>query len=175
MKRRKPQPTWEDIASFYAGRPIKISEDKRGPMNATTGLPESGNVLLGKSLLSGLADFRKQWDLAERSRGRARQDALQRALTYGVNPLATLIHEAIHNRHFESGPSAGAEPQAMALGAELIPDLMQRFFGVRLGSPLSRKWGKAAKGRGEYKSAYDLAEFDGWNPILFAPIPTRRD
>lgn len=181
-RRQQSVPNWAQIAAFYAGRPIKLSEDTRGPLSATTGVPMSGEVRLGKGLLKGLEDFFEQWNIAKHSKGQARKDALQRAIVYGVNPLSVLVHESIHNREFSApdpnnpyftpylesnqrGPlgfyGAGNEPQAQALGAELIPDLMQRFFGVKIGSPLSKRFERAAKSRGEYQGAYRVGAANG--------------
>lgn len=169
--RKNPPPTWAQIASFYAGSPQTFSEDTRGPLSGTTGAPVSGNVRLGKGLMQGLADFLKQLPAARRGD----KNAMQRAAILGTNPLAVLIHESIHNRNFAEGMGdqwftpwlddkqqnpgtgfygPGNEAQAAALGAELLPDLLNRFFGIGLNSPLSKRMAKLAKQRGEYTGAY---------------------
>ena len=156
----QPKPfDWARIASFYAGRPVTLGVDERGPLQASTGVPQSGKILLGKQLRSGLDEWLNQWRAAKTPKQRAGLAAL------GANPLAVLIHEAMHNRKFtedyfaDSDPNtgfrnAGNESQAAALGAELIPDMMQRFFGVKMNSPVSKAYGKAARSRAEYDLAY---------------------
>lgn len=161
---------WARIASFYSGSPQKLSEDKRGPLGGTTGLPMSGEIRLGSGLLQGLKDFERYIGAAKRGD----KSAASRADVLGTNALSVLLHESMHNRDFSGakemggqgwylpaesqGPmgfyGSGNEVQAAALGAELIPDMLNRFFGIPLDSPLSKRIAKTAKHRGEYQSAY---------------------
>lgn len=162
MKNRpRPVPSWQAIASFYAGRPVTIGVDDRGPLQAGTGAAESGNIFLGSGIQRNLADFLKQWRLAKTDKQRAGLAAL------GMNGLPVLLHEAMHNHHFDTSggmPDAWDENQARALGSELIPDLMQRFFGVPIDSPVGRAFLKAARARSEYQQVYN-------NP--YQPPPVR--
>lgn len=153
MYHAPPPPNWQAIASFYAGRPVTISTDPRGPMQAGTGLPESGEIHLGSGLQRNLTDFTRAWLAAKTDRQRMGLAAL------AANILPTLLHEAMHNRHFDPATGlkdAGNEQQAIALGAELVPDMMQRFLGVKIGSPVSRAYERAMKNRGEYIGAYAI-------------------
>jgi hypothetical protein len=82
-------------------------------------------------------------------------------MVLGMPGISTLIHEAIHNRDFAAGMpgstefftpylddedvnpntgfhGAGNEIQAHDLGLRLVPDMLQRFFGI----PMDSKWGK---------------------------------
>lgn len=133
-------PPWQEIAAFYAGRPINRLEFRDMPGLGTTGLPESGDIFMNRQAEKSLGDFLRYRN--DRARGPV----------MGVLGLATLIHEAIHNRKMEKvfGKPASDEIQAGALGTELIPDLLQRFFGIPIGSPLSRRYEKAAKGLSSY-------------------------
>jgi hypothetical protein len=160
-KRKQQVPSWEQIASFYAGRPIKLSFVDDAAYGRTGG---DGNVTLNRFAEQKLKDF-------------LRNPRDKQTGPFNVLGLATLIHESIHNREFAKGMpgstesftpyldenevnantgfrGAGNESQAMALGSELIPDLLQRFFGIKIGSPLSRKYEKSAKNLSSYVGAY---------------------
>lgn len=145
----KQQTDWNAIASFYAGRPVTVDfpETKWGAdwgSGGWGGSARGNQVILGPFQKSMLSQF-----LSRGPRGPAGPGS--------VAGLATLIHEAIHLRDFD--PRSGFkhnsdENQAGALGSELIPDLLQRFFGIPIGSPLSRKYEAAAKRLGNYQTAY---------------------
>ena len=158
-----PPPNWQNIASFYAGRPVTIGVDQRGPYQAGTGAAESGNIFLGSGHQKNLQAFVQAWMKAKTDQQRMGLAA------QGANILPVLLHEAMHNRNFSGTglPSAWNEQQAVALGSELIPDMLQRFFGVKIGSPVSDAFAKAAKARGEYQGAYAINRLNGTPPILF--------
>jgi hypothetical protein len=161
VARGQAQPSWEEISSFYAGRPITFNWDPARTGGGSTA--QNGLVNLpasNRGELDALAAV-----LRNPKKGRAGQNAFHEAGVKGVDALAVLIHEAIHNRDFGGGPysdnqnpsgfyGAGNEAQAGALGAELIPDLLKRFFGVGLDDPRSKQLAKWAKNRGEYTAAY---------------------
>lgn len=135
-------PTWEEIASFYAGRPIAPIEYRDNIGGAGRTLAGSGRIELTPAIGKQLSDF-----LANPRKNPGFN-------SYG---LATLIHEALHNRAPQPGTGFsdwGDENQANALGSELIPDLLQRFFGIPINSPLSRQYLKSAKNLSNYLGAY---------------------
>ena len=157
--KKTPTPTWEAIAGFYAGRPIAFNwqADRVAGANTT----QDGRVNMPANFKDKLAD------LVKAMQGHDKQAKL-RASVLDIDALSVLLHEAIHNRSF-GGMSpmgeamtptgfkqAGNEPQAQALGAELVPDLLQRFFGVKIGSPMSKRFAHNAKTRGEYDAAYRM-------------------
>lgn len=127
MTKRSPlQPDWNKIAAFYAGRPIdSITYDWTNTMG-TTGSPESGYIRLNPQVKTSLEALAKY---GPRS---------QQGMVMGALGLSTLIHEALHNRRNQGDFSNYNEIMEGDLGWRLIPDAMQRFFGVKLDS----KWGK---------------------------------
>ncbi len=154
---KPPTLPWvQKAAAFYGGgTPVTFSVDPRGPFNATAGVAGSGQVALGQSLWESLAAFDKHVKAAKRGN----KDAAQNAAVLGANGLSVLLHELVHSRPDGSNQGTGFrgwadEKQAAALGAELVPDLLQRFFGIKIGSPLSRKIAHAAKTRSEYSTVY---------------------
>lgn len=156
MAQRRPQFSPEilnQIASFYAGRPMTVAfpDTKYG---AAWGSGGWGGTTRGSEVILG--PFQKkmlQQMMSPPPKGQPRY-------SYGhgtMAGLAVLIHEAIHAR--EPQPGTGFrdwsnESQANALGSELVPDALQRFFGIKIGSPLSRKLEKEAKGLSGYLGAY---------------------
>jgi hypothetical protein len=76
----------------------------------------------------------------------------------GIEALGTLIHEALHTRGNGEGqgvrdPSTGLygpgdEWQAHQLGYSLVPDAMQRYFGIDPDSPVGQFYQQLAQGRG---------------------------
>lgn len=140
--------TWEAIASFYAGKPVSFDWDSKRT---------AGGATYGDGRISLAAPFRERLDALASALRSGKKADIQRQSVLGVDPLAVLLHEAMHNRDdlLEGfGRSKRDEKQAAALGAELVPDLLQRFFGIPINSPLSRMFEKSAKGRGEYQGAY---------------------
>lgn len=141
------------IASFYAGKPVKVYFPAKKPGTPGTdsgwgtggwgGTVWEGNVALGPLQKQMFNDFL----------GNIRS---QRGVA-NVAGLATLLHEAIHLRNFD--PRTGFressnESQANALGSELVADALQRFFGIKVGSPLSDRYMKAARNLSGYQGAY---------------------
>jgi hypothetical protein len=59
-------------------------------------------------------------------------------MVLGSLGLSTLIHEALHNRQARGDFSPTDEMMENDLGVRLVPDLLQRFFGV----PIDSAWGK---------------------------------
>lgn len=132
MHKRKPPkpPTWEEIARFYSqGNMVgPIQYDWENSMG-TTGLPGSGTINLNPKAKQSLDDFLRY---GPRS---------QQGMVLGSLGLSTLIHEALHNRQNPApGLSNRDEIVQNDLGVRLIPDLLQRFFGVKMDSPWGRKY-----------------------------------
>lgn len=129
------QVKWEDIASFYSGGNMKTPiEYTWTNSNGTTGLHESGNINLNPALQKHRDMFLDQWF------GKKKDFATRRgAVINGMPFLTTLIHEALHNRANSKDLDFGAEVAPTDLGVRLIPDLMQRFFGVKMDSKLGKE------------------------------------
>lgn len=132
-KKRKPRPKTytipplEQIAEFYSGGNMKgpITFDYTNSMG-TTGMPGSGQIRLNPSLKQG-------FDMLRRYGPRSQQGMVGGALA-----LSTLIHEALHNRANTPDLRFDEEIAPTDLGWRLIPDAMQRFFGV----PIESEWGQ---------------------------------
>jgi hypothetical protein len=150
------EPNWNAIATFYAGRPVKVNfgtpkggKDEwelpgMGFKGQSLGTVFQGNVWLNPKLRAQFDDWQKN---AKDPR---------RGPVAGAQALATLLHESVHLRDNEA---TGAKPwydekQAGALGSELMPDLLQRFFGIKINSKLNKKYMKAAKSLASYQSSY---------------------
>lgn len=131
---QKPQPpTWEDVAAFYSGG------NQRGPITydytntlGTTGFPGSGSIRLNPSLEASRDAFL-------RGIGAKKYGDRRGAVILGMPFLSTLIHEALHNRANTPDLDFGAEAAPTDLGTRLVPDLLQRFFGVRMDSRLGKE------------------------------------
>ena len=155
MRSKRNTVDWANIASFYAGRPVTVGPgDTGGAWGRTSGVQGPGEIFLSPQIQKVLQDF--QGFTKDPIRG-----------PNSVLGPATLIHEAIHNRKFPGfdqwgnkvGPGSGFMPsdneiQANALGPELVADLLQRFFGIPMGSDLSNRYMKAARGLSQYRAAY---------------------
>lgn len=153
-------PWVQKVAAFYSGNNpyLRLGVDDRGPMGATAGIAGSGDIRLGSGIWDSLANFDKYVKKAKKGD----KNAAQMAAVLGANGLAVLLHEATHSR---TQPVQGLqgwenERQAAALGAELVPDLLQRFFGIPIGSPLSKKIAHSAKTRSEYATVYPDDKYD---------------
>lgn len=135
-------PSWEQIASFYAGRPMSLSYDLgNGLMGGTYG---NGQMQLSPTIKGFLDNFLKY------------QKDADKGPVLGTLGLTTLLHEAIHNR--QGMPGAGLlnatdEQQAPYFGAELLGDMLPRFFGIGRGSSLWEKYMFAARNNPYYKAA----------------------
>ena len=131
MRQTKPSPLhpdWNAIAAFYAGRPISsIKYDWTNTMG-TTGFPESGYIRLNPQVQTSLEALAKY---GPRS---------QRGMVAGALGLSVLIHESLHNRANSQGFDNSNEIMEGDLGWRLIPDAIQRFFGVKMDSPWGKKW-----------------------------------
>ena len=154
--RKNAEPNWEAIASFYAGRPITIQWGLQGKQGTRDF--NAGKIFLSADIRKSLDDFVKYGPKDPRS------------AVLGFRGLAGLIHESIHDRHFNDPTtdifqqnvrnpntgfySASNEPQAMALGSELIPDMLQRFFGIKIGSKVGKRYEKAIQSFYEHQAAY---------------------
>jgi len=130
------------MASFYAGKPVTVNYGDRN----TTGIAGSSRIEIDPQVRASLEKL-----LTNKGKG-------------PVDPygLGTLIHEALHTRgpdmHDEMGrtprdPHTGFyswddEWQARQLGYQLVPDAMQRFFGVPMNSKRGKDWENAARGAG---------------------------
>lgn len=152
MAKRTPQTDWNKIASFYAGRPIQVVFDPEKYPGSPWGSDGWGGTYdPGRDLLN-LGPFQKK--MLQQFAANVRDPTVGPASVAG---LAVLIHEAIHGRRPQQTTgfrSWSNENQANALGSELVPDLLQRFFGIKIGSPLSRKYARAAKQLSGYIGAY---------------------
>jgi hypothetical protein len=143
---KKQQPPWQRIVDFYAGQPTQLDFDaEKQPGNPW---PENG--------------WGGTWDGSRINIGPFQKRMLDQLLASKKGPqfghgtmagLTTLIHEAVHARKPQPGTGFrewNNENQANALGSELIPDLLQRFFGIKIGSALSNKLTKESKGLSSY-------------------------
>lgn len=132
-ERRTGPPTWEQIAGFYSGG------NMHGPItydwtnsNGTTGFPGSGQIRLNPALQDSRDKFLKGIYAAKYGDRRG-------AIVYGMPFLSTLIHEALHNRAASDGFDPAGEEGPTDLGVRMVPDLLQRFFGVKLNSRLGKE------------------------------------
>ena len=126
-------PDWEDIARFYAGgnmRPGGLSYDWTNT-NGTTEYAGSGKIRLNPALQKSRDAFLK--GIAAKTYGDRRG-----AVILGSPFLSTLIHEALHNRATSADFDPSGEAGPTDLGVRLIPDLLQRFFGVKMDSRLGK-------------------------------------
>lgn len=126
-KRIPNPPSWEDIASFYSGGNMRgpITYDYTNSMG-TNGSPMSGQIMLNPKVKDSLDAFLRYGPKS------------QQGMVMGALGLSTLIHEALHNRANQGDFDNSNEMQEGDLGVRLIPDLLQRFFGV----PMDSAWGK---------------------------------
>lgn len=122
-------PAWEQIAAFYSGG------NMRGPIrydytnsNGTTGMPGSGEINLNPRIKASLDALLKYGPKS------------QRGMVLGALGLSTLIHEALHNRANTPGLDFSQEAAPTDLGWRLIPDALQRFFGIKMDSPWGQKY-----------------------------------
>lgn len=146
MKKQKSQKKAADIqemlvrmASFYAGKPVTVQFGDRN----TTGVAGSSQITVNNEVRASLERLLKSMQ----GPGKLKEPS-------DIYGLATLIHEALHTRGPDMHDSyTGRTPrdprtgfyswddewQARQLGAQLVPDAMQRFFGI----PMNSKTGKA--------------------------------
>lgn len=140
-----PQIDWSAIASHYAGKPIQVAfpDKKPGTENGIWGTGISGNVSNGIANLS--PDTKKALDAWLASPKKKSRDGAVR----GTLALSTLLHEALHTRTNQPGTGfedwQEDENQARALGFELLPDMLQRFFGIKIGSKVGREYERVAR------------------------------
>lgn len=141
----------QQVVDFYGGGgPKKVAWGDAG--GGTLGIASGNNITLNQALLAKLQALAA----APRSRPAAQQ---------GIEALGTLIHEALHTRPdpwpgmrgIDGGgvrdPRTGLyspddEWQAHQLAYNLVPDAMQRFFGVNPNSSLGAFYQALAQGRG---------------------------
>lgn len=128
-----PPPRWEDIASFYSGGNMKgpITYDYTNSQG-TTGIAGSGQIRLNPGLQASRDAFLK-------GIGSKRYGDRRGAVVLGMPFLSTLIHEALHNRAGFDGFDPSEEVAPTDLGVRMVPDLLQRFFGVRMDSRLGKE------------------------------------
>ncbi|MDH4341375.1 MAG: hypothetical protein OEW47_13560 [Thermoleophilia bacterium] len=126
-RKQTPKATWEQIAAFYSGGNQKgpITYDWTNSMG-TTGMAGSGQIKLNPKVKESLDAFSKY---GPRS---------QQGMVLGALGLSTLIHESLHNRKNTQDLRFDEETAPNDLGWRLIPDMLQRYFGV----PIDSKWGK---------------------------------
>ena len=130
---KPPAPRWEDVAAYYSGGNMKgdILYDWLNT-NGTTGMPGSGNIRLNPKLKESRDAFLKGIGAKDYAHRRA-------SVVLGLPFLSTLIHESLHNRTNSAGLDFGAEAAPTDLGTRLVPDLLQRFFGVKMDSRLGKE------------------------------------
>jgi hypothetical protein len=126
--RAATQPSWAEVSSFYSGGnftgPIDCTWTNS---NGTTGFAGSGHIALNPQVCKSLAALRRY---GPRS---------QQGMVLGALGLSVLIHESLHNR-IQPGWDASDEIVIGDLGVRLMPDAVNRFWGVRPDSPWGRKW-----------------------------------
>lgn len=122
------QPNWQAIASFYAGRQIAPIQSTWTNTDGTTGFPESGYINLNPNVMKGLNAFAKYGPKS------------QQGMVLGSRALAVLLHESLHNRANANGFENNNEIMEGDLGWRLIPDMLQRFFGIPMDSAWGRKY-----------------------------------
>jgi hypothetical protein len=143
QQKQMSQQMMDQIASFYAGKPVKIVSTSWTNSEGTTGISGSSEIQLNPKIKQGLDALVTH-----------AHDASGPVL--GAHSLQVLIHEAIHTRGQDFGKPNTRDPntgfygwgdewQAPSLGAQLVPDAMQRFFGVPMNSPLGQKYLEVAK------------------------------
>ena len=128
--------TLAQLASYYAGRPVTIASPTVRLMGNQWGnvqgeTTQDGRIFLNPTVMDALSSMVGQLQTKQASLG----------------ALQTLIHEAIHNRQ-DTGSGAKSwsdEWQAPAMGAQLLPDALQRFFGIKFSSPLGQYYYQQAK------------------------------
>jgi hypothetical protein len=150
--------TWQDIYKNYTGRndvpDFMVNQDPAHPdPNSEGGL--SSNDGNWASITPATMSRLESWKASRLSNPTLRD----------VEALTILIHEATHMRRSLPGWNhpdwskwpKGQEPlgpgfktwddehQAQALAANLVPDAMQRFFGVQFGSKLGQLYWSLAK------------------------------
>lgn len=127
-KKPPKPPSWEDIARFYSqGNMVGPITYDWSNTNGTTIFPGSGTIRLNPKIKDSLDAFLKYGPKS------------QQGMVLGEQGLSTLIHEALHNRRVSPpGLSNSDEIVQGDLGVRLIPDLLQRFFGI----PMDSAWGK---------------------------------
>ena len=139
-------PDWNAIASYFAGRPVNVSfpgekpGTQGGPWTGIGGTARGQDVFLSPEARQRL----DEWLPSAKS---------QRGSVLGAQPLALLIHEALHLRNPSSNFKPwDDEPQAHVIASMLVPHLMQKFFGVKQGSPLNRHYVKGARSLSNYRA-----------------------
>ncbi len=125
------QPDWNAIVSHYAGRPMTVVFPKQ-KQNAPGSF-----VPWGDSLGSVINDQIQMNPRFLENLGNVKSPGL------AWQGLSTLLHEAVHTRRPQPGTGFAPwsdERQATALGQQLIPDMLKRFFNIDINSPLSREY-----------------------------------
>lgn len=132
-KKQAAFPTPEDIASFYSGGNMvgRIAYDWTNS-NGTTGAGATGTIRLNPSLLASRDAFLK----GIRSK---KYDQRRSAVILGMPWLSTLLHESLHNRANQGDFDNSNEIMEGDLGVRLVPDALQRFFGVKMDSKLGQE------------------------------------
>jgi hypothetical protein len=143
----KPEDLIQQIANYYAGKPINISYD-----NSAAGLGYNGSAVAGSDAIKLSPEVKQSLDFLLKNYGS------NAGATKGVPGLGTLIHESLHTRGpvgtpHTLDPATGFynwddEWQARQLSYGLIADAMQRFFGVKNSTPLGQRYYQTAEGYG---------------------------
>ena len=124
-----PLPAWTvAVAKFYSGGNLRseITCDWT-KTDGTTGVGGSGDIHLNPEVCASLRALQ------------ANGAKTHAGMVLGAHGLAVLIHESLHNR-VQPGWDNGDEVIIGDLGWRLIPDAVQRFFGVKLDSPRGRAY-----------------------------------
>lgn len=138
----------QQIANYYAGKPVSISYDVQGEGVGGFAEPGGSSIRLTPSVRQSLEALLKNYNND--------QGAFK-----GVPGLATLIHEALHTRggvtedpvtHKTSYDANTGfygwddEWQAHQLSYGLISDAVRRFLGIQYNTPLGQRYYDSARG-----------------------------
>lgn len=167
-QRAKQAVDWNKVASFYAGHPVTIDWRTAASMGGYQGKHDPNNpwvIGFGPPVKNSLANWQNP--------------------SAGVMGLTSLLHEALRNRG--ELPADGSNFQdklrkqdywtVQAGSVSLLPDLMQRFLGIKFDSPLGQSYYKAAKalfpgGLGPPQKNYqDMVSDHNWTSWLSPTHP----
>lgn len=133
-------PTANEVASYYAGKPMTVVRDETGGgmYGRTFGQPwvDDNRIWLMGGLYDALADERMFEVDPTRLRDVRGVGYTDSALFWDNVALEVLLHEAMHHR-FPTAPEGAVECAAYLS----YPGALERFYGITIGSPRSmRAW-----------------------------------
>lgn len=131
LAQRAPKVNYSQVASFYAGRPVNVKFASYPEMHGYEGEFDPNNPNMVK--LS--PDIRRSLESMSLPQN-------------AVMGLTTLLHEAARARGITTRSAPGMNAQdygtVQALSIALLPDLLQRFYGMKIGSPQSNAYVRQA-------------------------------